>query len=339
MDQFSGGGNSGFDAPQAAPVYAPVQAPPRAGKKKLWLWIAGGAALVVLVIVLALCLAPGGAGGEEPWPVLFAEDGDVYLAAGTETIRLDDAAFAPGDSSYLNAMVSADGKTLYYLADVSGSSGEGDLMRITLGSANAEPEIIAEDVYSAQISADGKKILYLSDVENGAGDLYLCAPGGKAETIDESVGSGAFGFSPGGGLFCYTLVDGSGDQTLMLYSGGKATEVMDADDEPIWSLDVDDSGRVVFETYSFGDNGTTLYVYANGKADRISRNARHILTFGRADEFLYYTGDHELVYYARGGEERDPARGAQGRELPTRTAGRRPARVDPDPRVCTMRPP
>jgi hypothetical protein len=187
MDQYPGSGEGGgFIAPQGiapdyTPAFTPVQAPPK--KKKRWIWIAGaGVVIVAAALVLVLCLSPKPGGGAVPDPMVYAEGEDVFLAAGAESIQLDDASFVEGyESRYLNAPLSADGKTLYYLADVSSSSGEGDLMRVSVGSEKARPECIAQDVYSAKISADGKKVLYLSDYKDGGGDLYLCAPGGDAE--------------------------------------------------------------------------------------------------------------------------------------------------------------
>jgi hypothetical protein len=299
-------------APQVA--YAPPQAPPK--KKKLWLWIGGAAVIVIAVaLVLIFTLGKGGAAENPASPMLYMADGDVYLAVGAESILLEDAAFAGGyQGEELDAWMMPDGSALFYLSGV-GSSGEGDLMRIALGSAKAEPERVAQDVYTARIASDGKRILYISDTEEGVGDLYLCTPGGKPEQVDESVWSGMYGFSPNGKLYCYLKEDGKGNQTLMICKGSEPEEVADIDES--WASDVylDDSGRILYDAYDQDAGEYALYLYANGKVDRVSRNASYIAAFGRADEFLYYTGDYEM-YYVAGGKETHIADDLYGLNFP-----------------------
>ena len=309
MDQFTGGdGNGGAGAPQVMPayepvqVYAPVQAPPKRPINKKLLWIVcGAAALVVVAVVLVLSLASGGGEGVKSDPMLFVEDDSVYLAVGAVSIELEDAVFTESayGSPHLNAGLSADGNTLYYLADVKASSGEGDLMRIALGNAEAEPERIAEDVYSAQIAPDGSKVLYISDAESHEGDLYLCTPGGKPERIAEEVSVDSYGFSPNGSRIFYARQDGD-TATLVTYSGGSEKEIAELDKE-YYAL-MDDAGRVLFETYDSDEY--TLYLYVNGDTERICRSDDYISlyqAFGRMDEFLYAVDD-ELFYYAQGDE-------------------------------------
>ena len=308
MDQYTvGGGNGDFSAQQVMPAYAPMQTPPERAGKKLRLWIVcGTAALVVAAVVLVLCLTPGGTGSSNLDPLIFMEDDDVYLTVGAETIQLDDAAFGVGyDGQYLNATASVDGKTLYYLADVNSNSGEGDLMRITLGNANAKPERIAEDVYSARISPDDKKVLYISDYEDGEGDLYLCTPGGKPEQIGESVVGRSYSFTPNAGIVYYAMVNNSDGFTLLQYSGGKSTEIADVDDASLSGMYMDDNGRMMYKAYNYEDSEYTLYLYANGDSERICRDTEYIYTYpidGSAAEFLYSSED-SLYYYSRGDEE------------------------------------
>ncbi len=265
-----------------------------------WLWIGGGAAVVVLAVVLILVFSSGSGGGVgTPNPLMYMEDGDAFLAVGAECIELEDAAMAYG---YLDAMVSANKDVLYYLADV-GKSGEGDLMRIRLWDANAEPEVIAEDVYSARISTDGKKVLYLTDMEDGVGELNICSSGGEPTSIGDSVADWTFGFSANGGYVCFVIND-DGEETLMLYKGGsEAEELYSADKgEYINSFYADDSGRVVFGTQS-DSSENTLYLYKNGDAERVSKDAYFVAPFGNAEEFLYSTSDGELIYYSKGEED------------------------------------
>ncbi len=302
-------GSGGYMAPQGyAPQanYAPPVEPKKAGKKRLWVWIGCGAAAVVLAVVLILVLSPGLGGGvsENPEPLMYMDDGDVFLAVGAKSIELEDAALASG---YLNATVSPDRDVLYYLADVSSSSREGDLMRLKLGNAKAEPECIAEDVYSARISADGNKVLFVTDMKDGTGELFICTPGGDPASIGEDVAEWTYGFSPNGNHAFFVTVD-DGESTLMLYSGSEAKEIYDTDDEEsIDSVYADDSGRILFDTSSY--NSTTyeykydLYQYKDGKTDDICRDAYYVVPFGSADDFLYATSENELFHYAQGKEE------------------------------------
>lgn len=288
-----------YAPPQTA--YMPPQAPP---KKNLWVWVGGGAVLViVLVLVLALTLGGGGGTLEKPAsPMLYMEDGDIYLAAGAQGILLDGAEFASGhENEYLDAYMSVDGKYLFYLADAN-SSGEGDLMRIALNNAKAEPERVAADVYSARISADGKKILFITDVDDAEGDLYLCSLGGKPEKIEDSVQTGGFGFSPNAAYIYYQMNSGDDAESLMIFKGGKSTAVEEVENSWFSDIFLDDKGRMVFDAYSYNDSEYTLYVYADGNTERVSKDAYLLTSMASGAEFIYVTGDDDMIYYNNGEE-------------------------------------
>jgi hypothetical protein len=315
MDQYPGGGSGTYEVPQGvAPAYVPAPKP----KKKLWIWIAagGGALVVILVLVLVLTLGGGGNSGKAVvGPMIYTEDGDAFLAVGAQSIPLDDAGYSYG--GHLNAIVLEDGSTMFYMADVSESSGEGDMMRIQLGSAKAEPEIVAEDVYGAEISDDGGKILYVTDVEGGAGDLYICTPGRDPQPVDESVYR--FSISPNGKYVYYTVVDDDFNETLYLYSGGEPEEVMDIDEEEALSSGyIDDSGRILF-TVDDSDDHTVLYLYANGNAEKISKDTGAYRMLDSAVEFFYVedTEDGTELYYYNAGEEVCVTKEFDGLDFPT----------------------
>lgn len=300
MDQYPGGGSGTYEVPQGvAPAYVPAPKP----KKKPWIWIAagGGALVVILVLVLVLTLGGGGNSGKAVvGPMIYTEDGDAFLAVGAQSIPLDDAGYSY--SGFLNAVLLEDGSAMFYMADVSESSGEGDLMRIQLGNAKAEPEVVAEDVYDAEISDDGGKILYVTDVEDDAGDLYICTPGGDPEKVDESVYR--FSISPNGKHAYYTVVDDDFNETLYLYSGGEPEEVMDIDEEEsLGSGYIDDSGRILF-TVDDVEGSSTLYLYSNGDTEKINKDTSGYLVFDSAVEFLYAKDGTELYYYNAGEEVR-----------------------------------
>lgn len=262
-----------------------------------------GAVLAAALIALVLCVKPG-AEEPRPDPVLFREDGEAYLAAGYTAIRLNDAVILDdyiGDTSWLDAMVSYDKNTLYYMADVN-SNGECDIMRIALWDENAESVRIAQDVYQAEISRDGARILYVTNGEDGEYELCICTPGGEPEEIADSVSPYNFGFSPNGQWIYYITTDGGIEQELMLYANGKNIEVAEYDEGISSFIYLDDSGRMLYSI--FGDQ-ETLYLYEDGDTERVARDIENVeAVFTRADEFLYETEDDALYSYIQGDDER-----------------------------------
>lgn len=246
-------------------------------------------------------------GSTNPMPFIYRDGSDVYLAVGAKSIKLDDTALSQGS---LNASVSPGNDTLYYLSNAYSSSGEGDLMRISLGNADAKPERIAESVYSARISADGERILYLTDIKKGAGEpdafstsygagkLNICSPGGEPTVIGDTASDMCYGFSLNGS-YAYYVVRSNGKSTLMLYSGNETKELYSISGNKIFdSIYVDDSGRVLFAVYSKPQYD--LYLYEGGNAKLVKANALITFVFGNANDFLYYSPYGRMGYFLQG---------------------------------------
>lgn len=303
MELYTDNGSAAV-SPQGNAPKVLAQKPVR--KKKWWPWIAGGAVLVAAAaIALVLCLTPAASDAAEypASPVLFVDGGEVYLAAGGEAILLDGASIIKNyyEEDVVNAEMTDDGRWLYYMANVDGTTDDGDLMRIALWDVAAEPELVAEGVNAAKISEDGSRVLYITNCERLEGDIYLCTPGGESERLDKGVYLYDFGLSPDGTYAYYALADGVFTEELVLWTDGKSEKVADLEDEMLLWVQCDNDGRLAYGLYNDGDS--EAYLFDGEDTERV-RDVRIVLAaFSGADEFLYLNNDSELCYCVKGETE------------------------------------
>jgi len=151
-------------------------------------------------------LAIDGTEFSEPQPLVYqknAQDEGLFVAKGEKTVKLEGAYYPLiGEETTFNGTFSYDYRYLYYLADVDGKTGEGNLMVVDLDAETLVPERIVESVCFARISRDGKGVLFLKNYNVGYGDLYWCEVGGEPMFVDSSVYEENFYLFSGGKSFC-----------------------------------------------------------------------------------------------------------------------------------------
>jgi hypothetical protein len=125
---------------------------------------------------------------EERLPsLIYKKDGSVYLTNGIKTACLGDPQLIEGDAEYgdyLNSILAADGRILYYLNGVDAVAG-GELMGVDI--SVLEPESLAEGVFAAEVSNDGEQVLYIKNLADGFGDLYVLKPGAVGKDFRKRI--------------------------------------------------------------------------------------------------------------------------------------------------------
>lgn len=287
--------------------YIPPETETKKTSKGLIIGVAAGfviIAAIVLVLVLVVFPAFGsGAQASEPLPLLYIEDDEVYLAVGTRTVELKDAAVVDGDE--INSQISYDGRYFIYIADVDEETGAGDLMMIDL-KGDLKPRTIEKEVCAAKMSAFGDNIVFFRDIEDGDGTLYYAKTGQKAKEIEDDVIIDDYKISADGGSFyyftrsgedtreLYLCVKGADPERVMEFSGDKG--------ESIYVRNLTDEGALIYEYTE--DSDSKLYVFKNGEDEKIASDATIEIAFDPEYRKLLYS-DGDSLYYKVNGESKD----------------------------------
>jgi len=240
-----------------------------------------------------------------PLPLLYEKDGEVFLGNDENVISLGEAHFIlSGKEVRLSAMNSFDNTLMIYITDADPETGRGTLMQVRTD-GKSQPEKIAEDVAAAKLSRDGTQVLYLTgnaDEEDASvkGDLYHVLPGEDAELISEDVHADYFGFSPGGDSFYYLTMEGE-YKPFMLYTKTGAEQsvqvhfVERGNTFPYWQIELNDSGEIYIEVWNTDSRKVDLYRGQGAEAECIAEGARIVHIFGYMDGLLYSSDD--ALYY------------------------------------------
>ena len=163
--------------------------------------------------------------------------------------------------------MSSDGSTIYFLDDITDSSGDekGDLYKITIADGQAgRPELYDSDVSTTQMYLlTDNRFAYFKDVDisNWKGDLYI----NKAE-VDYDVSLYSFSYTDNA-VFYYTDWNSSKDYgTLKKYENGEKTKI--ADDVHSF-VTTDDNDILYLYDYSSNYYKGTLYRYNQGEPVKI----------------------------------------------------------------------
>lgn len=167
-------------------------------------------------------------------------------------------------------MFSTDGKSLYFLDDVSDEN-RGDLYKAAIVEKSLQaPELIDDDVYNIGIYEDENTILYFKnyDSEKYRGDLWV-----NGKEVDYDVFCSDT-FIQGDSVYYYSDWNYEKDYgTLKKYSNEKITKI--ADDVYSWILK-EDKILYIYD-YSWNSYNGTLYLYENGKSERIADDVSCII--------------------------------------------------------------
>lgn len=284
--------------------YIPPKTETKKTNKGLIIGIAAGLVFIAaIVLVLVLLVFPSSGSrteASEPMPLIYMEDDEVFLAVGTRTVELKDAAVI--DSDYVkqvNSQISYDGRYFIYLADVDEETGAGDLMLIDL-KADLKPRVIEKEVCTAKISALGDNIIFFRDIEDGKGTLYYAGLGKEAKEIEEDVLIEEFKISVDGRSYYYFTQ--SNENTRELYvcvKGAEPEKVMELSidkGESIYIRDLTNEGTLIYEYSEYDDS--KLYVYKNGKEEKIASDAKVQIAFDPEYEKILYSDGDSLYYKA-----------------------------------------
>ena len=159
--------------------------------------------------------------------------------------------------------VTSDGKTVYFIDDVSEKTNHGDVYRIRIsGNKALKPELYDSDVYTANL-LDNDKYVYYKDVKDSKGEFYI-----DKQKIDYDVDLWNFLYLDESDAVVY-MVDWNEEKeygTLKMFKNGKAVKI--ADD--VHTYKQTPNGEVLYlYDYSKNYNNGELFIYNNKKAEKI----------------------------------------------------------------------
>ncbi len=246
-------------------------------------------------------------------PLVVQKDGAVWLLSGENAQQLGNYASLctePGDPHSLSVMVSESG-WVYYVSGYDPHKGAGKLM-MTHGDADTRPLNVSGNVSAACVSRDGQA-LFCKNVRDGAGELWLCAPGRKAQMVAQSVVPDMFSFSDDGSQFYYVKNIGKAYE-LNLVSGGDIRVLYQADPPEFryFTAVFDGKGGLLF---GFGRSLDEMSFYNDKDGKLTEGGGQPVGVFGAADDFLYnrmeqdslYSGQQSYqLYYKAPGQDAEP---------------------------------
>lgn len=274
-----------------------------------WLWILVGAVAVAAVLLIVL-LPKGGADDMAPAPVLYSDDGDVYLVTADGEARLGNVRVnVKSWGAMFNCVAANDNRQLYYLEDVDMDTGEGTLMRINADGSGAAEEV-TDGVVTAVISPDGSNILYLTDLDGVTGELVLRTGGRDTEIMDD-VSPDFMTFSENGQYFAFVEMKiGSKETRYTLYickAGGEPVEVGDFEtltDKPFIYTELLNNGTLLYSVSVYGeDESVEIFAMCNIDGnDEVLCDSYAFTQWTGEDDFMYSDGE-KLIYVDANGDE------------------------------------
>ena len=197
-----------------------------------------------------------------------------YVIAGSTMLALetDDAE---------SFQMDAEGKTIYYMDNLSEEGDTGDLYKVTVdGDQVGAPEEVELDVYSYSLQEDGS-LITRKNMKDGEGDLCL-----NGQEVDYNVSS--YQYMEDGSLIYFTdWNDEDGYGTLRIYDGEAATI---AEDVHEMALTANDTVLYLGE-YSGKHQTGTLYLYSGSEPTKLDDDVTAVVaTYDRWTDAAYQTG-------------------------------------------------
>lgn len=164
-----------------------------------------------------------------------------------------------------NFNITSDGKTVYFLDDVSEESYHGDVYKMSISGNKAQkPELYDSDVYSSSAYLMyNDRFVYYKDVKDSKGELYV-----DKQKIDYDVNLYNFTYLDESDAVVY-MVDWNDEKdygTLKMFKNGKAVKI--ADD--VHAYNTTHNGEILYlYDYSTNYNKGELFIYKNNKAEKI----------------------------------------------------------------------
>ena len=197
-----------------------------------------------------------------------------YVIAGSTMLALetDDAE---------SFQMDAEGKTIYYMDNLSEEGDTGDLYKVTVdGDQVSAPEEVELDVYSYSLQEDGS-LITRKNMKDGEGDLCL-----NGQEVDYNVSS--YQYMEDGSLIYFTDWNDEDDYgTLRIYDGEAATI---AEDVHEMALTANDTVLYLGE-YSGKHQTGTLYLYSGSEPTKLDDDVTAVVaTYDRWTDAAYQTG-------------------------------------------------
>lgn len=182
-----------------------------------------------------------------------------YVSVGSASAVLD-------EEDTQDFCLSADGRTLYYLAEVPEEKNYGELYQVSISSSGelGKPELYDSDVCADYIwfTKDGK-LLYFKDMKDSTGELYVAG-----EKIDYDVYSNSIQYDEDSGRFTY-FTDWNSDKrygTLKTYTNKEPEKIVD----DAHSYYVMPNGKILYlYDYSMKRYQGDLYLWNKKEAEKI----------------------------------------------------------------------
>lgn len=162
-------------------------------------------------------------------------------------------------------IIASNGKTVYFLDDVSEETNHGDIYKMNIsGNKATKPELYDNDAYSGySMFLYGDKLVYYKDVKNDKGDLYV-----NKGKLDYDVYLYEFTYIEETDTVIYmTDYDATKDYgTLKMFKNGKAVKIADE----VHEYTITPNGEVLYlNNYSTNYMKGDLFIYKNKKSEKI----------------------------------------------------------------------
>lgn len=179
-------------------------------------------------------------------------------------IAIKDSSSVIEQTEAKNFNITSDGKTVYFLDDVSEESYHGDVYKMSIsGNEVSKTELYDSDVYPSFSLTNNGQIVYFKDVKASKGELYV-----DKQKIDYDVNLYNFTYLDESDAVVY-MVDWNDEKdygTLKTFKNGKAIKI--ADD--VHSYNTTPNGEILYlYDYSTNYNKGELFIYKNNKAEKI----------------------------------------------------------------------
>ncbi len=209
-------------------------------------------------------------------------------------VLIEDKSLEISDSADIsNVNLSSDGKTLYYIKDISDEKYIGQLCEVEVSKKLGKEKTIDEDVYGAYISRtkSGNYIYYKDvDQEKNEGELFV-----DKKSIDQDVYLGYRTFIPDSKLLVY-FVDYSKEKSEGTLKSATLKGKVNKIAEDVYDYEIALNGQILYlYDYNTENSRGELYISTNGKqGKKLDEDVRTILSFYSNTDYNNYRLGYEI---------------------------------------------
>lgn len=198
---------------------------------------------------------------------------NALYSTSEQFVAVKDTAAVIELTSAKNFILDSEGKTVYFLDDISEKTNQGDIYKMSISDNKPQkPELYDSDVYIYHAYlTDDDKFVYFKDVKDSKGELYV-----NKERIDYDVSLSNYTCLKDSDTVVY-MTDWNNDKsygTLKIYKSGKAAKI--ADD--VYTYSTTPNGEVLYlQNYSSKYYKGELFLYKNSKSEKIDDDVTAII--------------------------------------------------------------